>query len=269
MAGRRWRQLVGLSRPVMMAWSCLAIDDRRPDRYRPSAPGTSSCRPVRVLLWASGFVDYQARHPFRRALHLSALSLRHRDGADGRVGARHRRAWPRTWRLTGHIAVVGLFLQAIYLGGVYTAIARGIPAGISALIVGVQPIIIAAVVGPLLGERVRARQWLGACSRLPRHRACALEQAVARHRPARGRGLERRRADRHHRGDALPEEVLQPDGLAQRRRHPVWRGGCRDLCDDADHGRDWRHRVVATTSSSPTPGSSSCCRSAPSACSAG
>ena len=52
-------------------------------------------------------------------------------------------------------------MQAIYLGGVYTAIARGIPAGISALIVGVQPIIIAAVVGPLLGERVRVRQWLG------------------------------------------------------------------------------------------------------------
>jgi drug/metabolite transporter (DMT)-like permease len=104
---------------------------------------------------------YQARHPFRRALHLSAcLSLRHRDGADGRAGAATG-ALARTWRLTGHIAVVGLFLQAIYLGGVYTAIARGIPAGISALIVGVQPIIIAAVVGPLLGERVRVRQWLG------------------------------------------------------------------------------------------------------------
>jgi drug/metabolite transporter (DMT)-like permease len=49
----------------------------------------------------------------------------------------------------------------MYLGGVYTAIARGIPAGISALIVGVQPIITAVMVGPLLGERVRPRQWLG------------------------------------------------------------------------------------------------------------
>ena len=117
--------------------------------------------PLFVLLWASGFVVTKLgvafAEPFTFLLYrfilvtvlLAAVALA--SGAP----------WPRTWRFAGHIAVVGLFLQAMYLGGVYTAIARGIPAGISALIVGVQPIVTAAVVGPLLGERVRARQWLG------------------------------------------------------------------------------------------------------------
>ncbi len=117
--------------------------------------------PLFVLLWASGFVVTKLgvafAEPFTFLLYrfvivtvlLAMLALA--------TGA----PWPRTWRFVGHIAVVGLFLQAMYLGGVYTAIARGIPAGISALIVGVQPIITAVVVGPLLGERVRARQWLG------------------------------------------------------------------------------------------------------------
>jgi len=117
--------------------------------------------PLFVVLWASGFVVTKLgvafAEPFTFLLYrfvivtvlLAVLTL-----ATGTP-------WPRTWRFAGHIAVVGLFLQAIYLGGVYTAIARGIPAGISALIVGVQPIVIAAVVGPLLGERVGARQWLG------------------------------------------------------------------------------------------------------------
>jgi drug/metabolite transporter (DMT)-like permease len=60
-----------------------------------------------------------------------------------------------------HVAVVGLLLQFVYLGGVFTGIARGVPAGVSALIVGFQPILTAALAGLLLDERVRPRQWLG------------------------------------------------------------------------------------------------------------
>ena len=66
--------------------------------------------------------------------------------------------WPRG-RIR-HIAVAGLLLQAGYLGGVWCAIKLGMPAGVTALIVGMQPILTAAA-APLLGERVRARQWLG------------------------------------------------------------------------------------------------------------
>jgi drug/metabolite transporter (DMT)-like permease len=53
-----------------------------------------------------------------------------------------------------------LLLQAGYLGGVWCAIKIGMPAGLSALIVGMQPIL-TAVAAPLIGERVRPRQWIG------------------------------------------------------------------------------------------------------------
>jgi drug/metabolite transporter (DMT)-like permease len=60
-----------------------------------------------------------------------------------------------------HVAIVGVLLQAVYLGGCYVAMGAGIPAGVTALIVGLQPLLTATVVGPLLGERVSWRQWLG------------------------------------------------------------------------------------------------------------
>jgi drug/metabolite transporter (DMT)-like permease len=58
------------------------------------------------------------------------------------------------------VAVAGLLLQAGYLGGVWSAIKLGMPAGLSALIVGMQPIL-TAFAAPLVGERVSRRQWLG------------------------------------------------------------------------------------------------------------
>lgn len=64
------------------------------------------------------------------------------------------------WRAVGHIAVAGLLLQAGYLGGVWAAIKLGMPAGVSALIVGMQPIL-TALIATRMGERIGTRQWLG------------------------------------------------------------------------------------------------------------
>ncbi|NUO84506.1 MAG: DMT family transporter [Cupriavidus sp.] len=64
------------------------------------------------------------------------------------------------WRAVGHIAVAGLLLQAGYLGGVWAAIRLGMPAGVSALIVGMQPIL-TALIATRMGEHIGARQWLG------------------------------------------------------------------------------------------------------------
>ncbi len=52
-------------------------------------------------------------------------------------------------------------IHGIYLGGVFSAIAAGVPAGIAALIVGLQPLLTAAVAPAYLGEKVTRRQWLG------------------------------------------------------------------------------------------------------------
>ena len=92
-----------------------------------------------------------------------------------------RAPWPG-WRLAAHSMVVGILLHGLYLGAVFWAIDRGLPAGISAMIVGLQPILVAVLAWPLLGEtgaalamvRVNSRcNWscIGACTKVPIRRA--------------------------------------------------------------------------------------------------
>lgn len=59
------------------------------------------------------------------------------------------------------MAVSGALLQAGYLGGVFASIHHGMPAGVSALITGLQPLLTAVLAGWLLSERLKPRQWLG------------------------------------------------------------------------------------------------------------
>ena len=69
--------------------------------------------------------------------------------------------WPDNHKDKAHIAAVGLLVHGIYLGGIFGGISLGVTAGDSALIVGMQPVLTAVLVGPILGEIVRARQWSG------------------------------------------------------------------------------------------------------------
>src|SRR4051812_50150820 len=72
-----------------------------------------------------------------------------------------RAPWPRTPMAVFHIVVAGLLLHAVYIGGVFVAISLGMPAGVTALIVGTQPVLTAIFAPALLKERIVARQWLG------------------------------------------------------------------------------------------------------------
>lgn len=72
-----------------------------------------------------------------------------------------RGGWPQGPRLWGHIAVSGLLVHGAYLGGVFYSIYQGMPAGLAALLVGLQPLLTAGLAGPLLGERLGRLQWLG------------------------------------------------------------------------------------------------------------
>ena len=60
-----------------------------------------------------------------------------------------------------HAAGAGILMHGVYLGGVFWAIHRGMPAGLSALIVGLQPLITAVLAGKFLGEAILPRHWLG------------------------------------------------------------------------------------------------------------
>ncbi|UVA82097.1 DMT family transporter [Pandoraea commovens] len=64
------------------------------------------------------------------------------------------------WPLLAHLAVSGILIQAVYLGGVWAAIKQGAPAGLAALVVGIQPLL-TAIFARVVGEPVSRRQWLG------------------------------------------------------------------------------------------------------------
>jgi drug/metabolite transporter (DMT)-like permease len=112
-----------------------------------------------IVIWSSGYVVAKAAAPY--AEPLSFLLLRYvgvivlMTALALAAGA----AWPRG-RAILHLAVAGVGIQAMYLGGVWVAVKEGMPAGVVALIVNLQPVL-TAVAGPLIGERVRAVQWLG------------------------------------------------------------------------------------------------------------
>ena len=55
----------------------------------------------------------------------------------------------------------GILFHGFYLGGVFFSISIGMPTGIAALIVTLQPVITNALSGPILGENVSSKQWLG------------------------------------------------------------------------------------------------------------
>lgn len=111
-----------------------------------------------VFLWSTGFIIAKFGLPY--APPLTFLTIRCAGAVLFLLPLvwLWKAPWPRGSIL--HIAVAGLLLQAGYLGGVWCAIKIGMPAGLSALIVGMQPVL-TAVAAPLIGERVRPKQWLG------------------------------------------------------------------------------------------------------------
>ena len=55
----------------------------------------------------------------------------------------------------------GVLFHGLYLGGVFFSISKGMPTGIAALIVTLQPILTNALSGPILNEKVTSKQWFG------------------------------------------------------------------------------------------------------------
>ncbi len=114
-----------------------------------------------VLLWSTGFLG--AKFGLPHAEPLAFLFVRYLlvIALMTSLALVWRAPWPRDSRQWLHIGISGLLVHAIYLGGVFVAIGHGLPAGITALVVGLQPLLTATVAGRLLGENVLPRQWLG------------------------------------------------------------------------------------------------------------
>ncbi len=116
---------------------------------------------VFVFLWSTGFIGAKLGLPSAEPMTFLALRFSLVSACLLAFVLIVRAPWPQSWAAAGHIAIVGLLLHGVYLGGVFASIDLGVEAGVSALIVGVQPLLTAVAAGPVLGERVTPRQWLG------------------------------------------------------------------------------------------------------------
>jgi drug/metabolite transporter (DMT)-like permease len=113
-----------------------------------------------VVLWATGFVV--ARLSAGHVEPLTFLSIRFpiAGALFVAIALYQRAAWPNAMQAR-HALVAGALLHGGYLGPVYWAVAHGMPAGVSALIVGLQPLMTAFLAAAMVGEKIVARHWLG------------------------------------------------------------------------------------------------------------
>jgi drug/metabolite transporter (DMT)-like permease len=115
---------------------------------------------VFVLIWSTGFIV--ARYAMPHAPPLKFLSVRYAFSVAAFIAwaLLARAAWPRGRTQYMHLAVAGILMHGGYLGGVWAAVKDGMGAGLSALLVGLQPVLTAVWISAGGGE-VRGRQWAG------------------------------------------------------------------------------------------------------------
>jgi drug/metabolite transporter (DMT)-like permease len=119
-----------------------------------AAPG------IFVVLWSTGFIA--TKYVLHSAEPLTYLAIRMVlvVGLMAVIVAIARPQWPDRIGIA-HSVVAGILVHGFYLGGTAVAIAHSIPAGLSALIPGLQPILTSTLANRWLGERVTPLQWTG------------------------------------------------------------------------------------------------------------
>ncbi|OZG30996.1 EamA family transporter [Williamsia sp. 1138] len=112
-----------------------------------------------VLMWSSGYLgaEMAARYSSWHML----LSCRFAVAAVLLIGFCVVRQLRITRAGIARQVGLGVVMQGLYLGAISAAVGAGLSPGITALICSLQPLVVAAVAVPVLGERIGPREWLG------------------------------------------------------------------------------------------------------------
>jgi len=115
--------------------------------------------PLFILIWSTGFII--ARYGMPHAEPLTFLAIRFFGVILILLPCIlwFKAPWPSKSQIV-HLAIAGVLIQFGYLAGVWIAIRHGMPVGLTALIVGLQPILTAVFVS-LLAEKITRSQWQG------------------------------------------------------------------------------------------------------------
>ena len=114
-----------------------------------------------VLIWSTVWIVAKYAASFADPLFFLVIRFACAFVLMALIALAFRAEWPRNRAAYGHGMLSGVLLHAIYLGGVWWAVAHGLPVGVSALIAAIQPLITAALAARLGGERLGTLQLSG------------------------------------------------------------------------------------------------------------
>lgn len=111
-----------------------------------------------VMLWSTGFIASKVGAAFAEPFTFLVVRFLAVIAVLGPVAL----ALPRpSWTAVRDAAMAGVLIHTAYLGGVLWALRHGMPAGVVAIVVCLQPVLTAILAALLLGERTSARHWAG------------------------------------------------------------------------------------------------------------
>ena len=114
-----------------------------------------------VIVWGSGYLA--SKIGMQYAAPFTFLTLRFGFGITCMlpIVLIARPLWPATRAELGHVIAAGLLMHAMNLGGSHYTQYLGVSAGITAVLLSVQPLLTALIAARWMGERLSGRQWLG------------------------------------------------------------------------------------------------------------
>ncbi|PVB61543.1 DMT family transporter [Labrenzia sp. 011] len=121
----------------------------------------AKCAPaIFVLLWSTGFVGSKLGAPYVEPMAFLTIRFVATVPVLIFLALLLSKSWPKSPAAIFHSIVAGVLVHGFYLGGVFWAIKQGMPAGLSSIIVGLQPVLTALMAVLVLGETVSKRHWL-------------------------------------------------------------------------------------------------------------
>ena len=114
-----------------------------------------------VLLWSTGFIGVKYGIPYAPPFYFIAIRLAIAALLLFVAIAFLRKSQPITRSIIWPSTIIGLTLHGAYLGGCFFAVSRGMPAGVAALIVSLQPVLVSLFAARYLGEPLRTRAIFG------------------------------------------------------------------------------------------------------------
>ena len=114
-----------------------------------------------VVLWSTGYVVVRLAMPDAGPVRFLAWRFGVAAVLLATAAILVRASWAARAIDYGHLAVVGLLVHGIGLGGVWVALDLGVEAGVAALVMGTQPLLTAALAASLIGERIDRRMAAG------------------------------------------------------------------------------------------------------------